>query len=116
MGVGAYFLGRGASAAKSPEFQRLTFRRGIVQSARFGPDAQTILYAASWEGDPMDVFSARPDSAESRSLGLPPPSDILAVSPSGEIALLLARKTSARSRLAGRWPRCHWPEVRRGKS
>ncbi|MHB8410416.1 MAG: hypothetical protein ACYDDI_00550 [Candidatus Acidiferrales bacterium] len=49
----------------------------------------------------MDVFSARPDSAESRSLGLPPPSDILAVSPSGEIALLLGAQNVGAFEIGG---------------
>ncbi|MGH9683361.1 MAG: serine/threonine-protein kinase [Candidatus Acidiferrales bacterium] len=48
-GFGAYFLGRGAGGGSPLHFQRLTFRSGIVQSARFGPDGQTILYSAEWE-------------------------------------------------------------------
>ncbi|HTU33198.1 MAG TPA: protein kinase [Candidatus Acidoferrum sp.] len=89
VGVAAFFLGRGMATQASPTFKRLTFRRGYIDSARFGPDGQTILYSAEWEGAPMNVFSTRPDSPESRSLGLPSSSDILAVSPTGEIALLL---------------------------
>lgn len=87
--VGAYFLGRRASVQTPPSFQRLTFRRGTVYSARFAPDNQTIVYTAAWDGEPMNIFTTRPGSPESRSLDLPPASEILAVSPSGEVALLL---------------------------
>jgi eukaryotic-like serine/threonine-protein kinase len=89
VGTGAYLIGRSAATTSTPTYQRLTFRRGIVDSARFGPDGQTILYAAEWEGGPMQVYSTRPDSPESRSLGLPPGTDVLAVSSSGQLALLM---------------------------
>jgi Tol biopolymer transport system component len=71
-------------------FQRLTFQRGSIPSARFAPDGQTILYGAAWEGRPLELFSARPDSQESRSLGLPS-ADVLSVSSSGEMAISLNR-------------------------
>jgi eukaryotic-like serine/threonine-protein kinase len=114
VGVGAYFLGRGTAAPAQLSYQRLTFRRGIVNSARFGPDGQTIFYAAEWDGGPMEVYSTRPDSPESRSLELPPETDILAVSSSGQLALLLNAQlvgpfhsmgTLAEMALAGEAPR-----------
>jgi eukaryotic-like serine/threonine-protein kinase len=89
VGVAGFFLGRNRAEQTPLTYQRLTFRRGYINSARFAPDGQTILYAAEWEGEPLNIFSTRPDSPESRSLGLPPPNDILAASPSGEIAMLL---------------------------
>jgi len=33
-----------------PVYHPLTFRRGIVHSARFAPDGKTIIYSAAWEG------------------------------------------------------------------
>lgn len=101
VGLAAYFLGRGQGAVPPPEFQRISFRRGIVNAARFAPDGQTVLYSASWEGDPSDVFSTRPGSSESRSLGLPLSSDIVAVSPSGELAILLGSKVAGAFQLGG---------------
>lgn len=101
VGIGAYLLGRGAASGPPPAYQRLTFRRGIVGAARFGPDGQTVLYAAEWEGGPMEVYSTRPDSTESRSLELPPPSDLLAVSPSGELAVLLGAQPAGAFSLTG---------------
>jgi Tol biopolymer transport system component len=93
---GTYFLGRGASAAKPPRFQRLTFRRGSPTAAHFGPDGQTIYYSAQWEGEPAEIFSVRPGGAESRSMGLPPNVNIVAISSTGDAAVLLdSRRVNA---------------------
>ncbi len=97
VGVAAFFLGRRTAVQTLPSFQRLTFRRGLVDTARFSPDGQTVLYSAEWEGGPVNVFSTMPGSPESRSLGLPPSSDLLAISSSGEIALLLRAQRAANS-------------------
>jgi eukaryotic-like serine/threonine-protein kinase len=99
--------------ALSPSYHQLTFRRGMVRVARFAPDGQTIVYSATWEGNPSEVFSTRPGSVASRSLGLSG-ADILAVSSSGEMAVLLGSRqvrswiysgTLARVALAGGEPR-----------
>jgi Tol biopolymer transport system component len=82
----------------------------VIYNARFAPDAETIVYGASWNGQPIRVFSTRIGSAESRDLGLPP-ADLLAVSRSGELAVCLGKKsifsscTLARVPLAGGAPR-----------
>ncbi|HEX8096586.1 MAG TPA: serine/threonine-protein kinase, partial [Pyrinomonadaceae bacterium] len=94
--LAAFFAGRrngltaGEHTAKSapPGFQRLTFRRGVIPSARFAPDGQTIIYSAGWDGDQPQLFLTRPESPESRPLGLQD-AVLLAVSPSGEMAILL---------------------------
>jgi eukaryotic-like serine/threonine-protein kinase len=59
------------TAAAPPMYRQLTFRRGSIRSARFAPDGQTILYSAAWQGGPVDVFTARPEAPEARSMGLP---------------------------------------------
>ena len=41
-----------ASPPTQPTFHRLTYRRGFVDAARFSPDGRTVLYSASWDGDP----------------------------------------------------------------
>jgi Tol biopolymer transport system component len=97
-----------------PTFQRLTYRRGTVSSARFASDGQTILYGAAWEGQPIRLFSTRAESPESSPLGLPA-ADLLAVSARGEVALCLRpgrgmgidtrRGTLARVPLMGGTPR-----------
>jgi serine/threonine protein kinase len=58
------------SLTSVPSYQRLTFRRGVIKNARFTPDGNTIVYSASWEGGPMELFSVRPGNPESRSLGI----------------------------------------------
>jgi Tol biopolymer transport system component len=105
--AGAYALGSGAHTEEAPSFQRLTFRRGWVHSARFAPDGKTIVYSATWEGNRNELFTARPESPESRSLGLAD-ANILAISSTGEMAIKLDpyhRSVLARAPLAGGAPR-----------
>src|SRR5271165_2142185 len=71
-------------------FQRLTFRRGDVITARFAPGG-SVVYAAEWDGGPLTLFLAQPGSREARDLGLPP-ANILSVSPQSEMALLLSSR------------------------
>ncbi len=109
-------LGRSTAKAKpdsSVSLQRLTFQRGAIFSARFAPDGQTIVYGASWEGRPVELFSARSDSLESRSLGLRA-ADIFSISSAGEMAISIGRRhvvgfesigTLARVALGGGTPR-----------
>ena len=115
-GVAAGFLLRGVTGTKTGsdlKVERLTYARGGITSARFAPDAQTIVYAASWEGLPLDIFTTRSGSSESRSLGLQGAS-LLAISSGGELAILLNHQflfgfesvgTLARVPLAGGAPR-----------
>jgi hypothetical protein len=81
-------LGRDGTPVQSPGFQRVSFRRGLIRSARFAPDGQSILYGALWEHHKCRVHSARVDSPETSALDLPE-ANLLAVSRSGELALSL---------------------------
>lgn len=100
------------AAAPMPSYRRLTFRRGMIRTARFGPDFQTVLYGALWDGDVCRVYNVRPESPESAALTFPPAMP-LAVSKSGELALALGTHfrgvmtygTLARVPLAGGVPR-----------
>src|SRR6185503_3091646 len=76
------------AATSQPKLSRLTFRRGIVGAARFAPDGRTVVYSASWDGRPAQLFLSRPDSPESLALDAPS-AELLAISPSGELALSL---------------------------
>src|SRR5579863_1330518 len=96
-----------------PLYRQLTFRRGSIRSARFAPDGQTILYSAAWQGGPLDVFTARPEAPEARSMGLNH-TQLASVSSSSEMAVLLNSKalgtwvtmgTLARAPLVGGAPR-----------
>ena len=73
-------------------FHQVTFRRGQVAAARFAPDGHSILYTASWDNGPRQLFLTNPFSPESRLLGLPG-QRLVSVSPSGELALLSADGT-----------------------
>jgi Tol biopolymer transport system component len=84
----AYLIGLKHSAPPHPvTFQPLTFRRGIVSSARFLGDGETIVYSAAWDGHPSELYTSRIGSPEWRSLGLED-SELLAVSSKGEMAVL----------------------------
>jgi serine/threonine protein kinase len=96
-----------------PLYRQLTFRRGSIRSARFAPDGQTILYSAAWQGGPLDVFTARPEAPEARSMGLSH-TQLVSVSSASEMAVLLNSKalgtwvsmgTLARAPLVGGAPR-----------
>src|SRR5215469_813724 len=72
-------------------FHRISYGKGAVRSARFGPDGRSILYGAAWNGKPMQLFWAQTQSPESRQYPLPD-ADILDVSPDGELAILINRR------------------------
>jgi Tol biopolymer transport system component len=88
IGAGSFFAGRKAGTTPPPSFRQLTFQRGEIHSARFGPDGQTVLYAAAWEGRPVEIFASRVDSPESRRFGLAG-ANVLGISRSGEMAISL---------------------------
>jgi serine/threonine protein kinase len=72
-------------------FKRLTFRNGNISSARFADEGRSVVYGAAWEGGPFQIYSSRPESPESRSLGLPA-ADVFAISVNGEMALSLGHR------------------------
>jgi Tol biopolymer transport system component len=78
--------------ASAPEFKRLTFRRGIVGTARFAPDGQTILFTARWDGGPPRILVARRDGTETRTL-LDEDATLADVSRDGRVALLRELRT-----------------------
>jgi serine/threonine protein kinase/Tol biopolymer transport system component len=84
----AFVTGRRTGPRSSPRSRQLTFRRGTVWNARFSPDGRTVLYSASFEGRPIEIFEKREDSSESRPLGFPG-SNLLSVSRTGPLAISL---------------------------
>src|SRR5262249_25166454 len=91
-----------------PTYRQLTFRSGILVPARFAPDGHAAIYSAAWDGEPVRIFTVRPESPESSPLG-PPAAQDASVSRTGELALLLERTTQtsmlARMPLGGGAPR-----------
>ncbi len=105
----------------SPIYHRLTFDEGTLYSARFTPDFRSVVYAAAWNGRPLQLFSTVGDSLLSQPLNLTD-ANLLAVSKSGELALVLRgahmahlqieQGTLARAPLAGGSPRELLEDVR----
>src|SRR5512140_2318299 len=107
---GWYLANRMRPVYGEPLYQRMTFRRGEVRSARFSPDGETIVYGAAWDGRPSEIFIGNRQTPDARALGIAD-AEVLAVSKSTELAILLRRDrltnlgTLARMPLAGGTPR-----------
>jgi eukaryotic-like serine/threonine-protein kinase len=74
--------------AHGPVYRRLTFERGTIYSARFTRDGRSVVYGASWNGQPLQLYSTLPDSLLARSLELQP-AHLLALSRENELAIAL---------------------------
>src|ERR1700691_2600880 len=70
-------------------FTQVTFRRGTVYSARLASDGNTVVYTAAWDGGPPELYVASKEAPESEPLNVKN-GVLLAVSPSGELAILTA--------------------------
>ena len=100
-GLGAgLLLFKGSGKTEFAAYHPLTFRRGIVHSARFAPDGKTVIYSAAWEGKPLDLYTTRPESPQSQQVE-PKGADVLAVSAAGEMLLALHSKPRDSSFLYG---------------
>lgn len=85
----SFFLGKSSgSRGDPPSYHQLTFRRGTIYSARFASDGNTVLFSASWNGNPVDIYEMRSGTPDSKPLGLTD-AQVLAVSPTSEMAVLL---------------------------
>jgi eukaryotic-like serine/threonine-protein kinase len=107
----AGFIGLRPAGQTPPSFNRITFRRGIISAARVAPDGQTLVYSASWEGRPYDLYLTQVGSRESRSLAVPD-ARLFGISTANEMAFMRGRQsvfrafgTLARVPLAGGEPR-----------
>ncbi|HWX94808.1 MAG TPA: protein kinase [Terriglobales bacterium] len=108
-------------AVSNPEFQRLTYERGTVYTARFESDGRTVVYEGSWNGRPAQLFSTISTSPQVQVLETSN-AHMLALSRSNELALQLHGKpgafldltggTLARAPLAGGSPRELLQDVR----
>jgi serine/threonine protein kinase len=102
-------LAAGRPVSELPIYHQLTFRRGFITRARFGPDGQTIVYSAAWERPPVQLLSTRINSSDT-SIMLLPSASILSISSAGKMAVLLPREnpragTLAEVSLGGQAPR-----------
>ena len=99
LGYGAFRLGQKMAHATPPRYQQLTFQQGVVSSARFSPDWQTVICAARF-GNSYQIYSIRFDSAGIRALDINA-DEIEAVSSKGELAILESPRNLAGSTVAG---------------
>ena len=88
--AGGFRLGKKAGFVPPPSYQQLTFRRGELYASRFAPDGQTVIYAAAWDGKPVEIFATRTDRPESRVFGLAG-AEVASISKAGEMLVLLDR-------------------------
>jgi serine/threonine protein kinase/Tol biopolymer transport system component len=116
----SFFVGRQSAGTSLPTYTQLTFRRGSIYTARFTSDGQGIFFSATWNGNPVDIYSMRAESPNVQSLVVPN-TLMLSVSPSEEMAVLLNSRylfhfvnqgTLARMPLAGGVPREMLEKVR----
>ena len=101
VGLAGWFVrGRLAAPPSAPRFTRLTFRQGSIANARISPDGQTIVYGARWTGDPPGnhLYRTQIGSPESQKFAFA--GDILAISPSNELAILQQPPTRSTGVLA----------------
>jgi len=99
-GAGWLVRGRFAAPPSAPKFTRLTFRQGSIANARISPDGQTVVYGARWTGDPPgnQLYRTQLGSPESAKFAFA--GDILAISPSNELAILQTPPTRIAGTLA----------------
>jgi hypothetical protein len=83
IGLGAWLFSNKTQA--QPKLHRISFRRGTIWNGRFAPDGN-VIYAAGWEGRPIELFEAKPGNSEIRPLNMAH-TNILAISRSGELAV-----------------------------
>jgi eukaryotic-like serine/threonine-protein kinase len=112
LAAAAWSAGRWSGPKEQPKFTRLTYLQGYPSNARFAKDGATVVYSAQWNTDPMQLYSVRPEFAQSTKLDLPGAA-LLALSPGGDVQLLLdldnhinfINGTMAQAQMAGGTPR-----------
>ena len=96
----AMFFGARLARRELPEYHQLAFGRGTIWSGRFGTDERTVIYSASWEGEPFRLFQKRAENPESVALPVAP-AQILSLSSTGELAVALRYHVLPPGRLSG---------------
>jgi serine/threonine protein kinase/Tol biopolymer transport system component len=85
-----------ATDESSIRYQRLTYQRGWVRSARVAPDGRTVVYSAAWEDRSLELFLRRIDATDAVPVALEPRrARLLSISRQGEMALLLPPEVGA---------------------
>jgi len=99
-GAAGVMLSR-ARVTEPPRWQRLTFRRGAIGSARFAPGGE-VAYTAAWDGEPSRLHAVHLGAAEARVV-TGDASSLAAITARGEAIYIRGRGSNvlARSPLAG---------------
>jgi DNA-binding winged helix-turn-helix (wHTH) protein len=85
-----------------PQFDRITFRRGYVLSARFGPGGTAVM-VARWDGQPTTLQVTNLSSQEERSLGIPAV-NLFGVTDAGDVIVRNVEGGLSRASLSGGAP------------
>jgi len=72
--------------AFNPIYTRMTFEAGTIYAARFTPNGESVIYGASWDNKPTQLFSTVANSLLSQPLAFNN-ANLLAVSRHNELAL-----------------------------
>ncbi len=88
IGVAAFVAARLTTEVSMPSYRPLTFRRGVLTGARFGPDGKTIYYSGAYGEGSSHIYMTHLDRPESRPLDIAP-GFLLGVSAKQELAVLL---------------------------
>ena len=92
--VASFLVGRFTTSTQGglpTQSVQLTYRDGYIRAARFSPDGKSVIYAAMWDGAPMQLYSGRVDSVQSQAIE-PGKADLLSISRNGDIAIALDRR------------------------
>lgn len=81
------------------KYHRVSYSNGTITSAKFSPDGNSIVYAGAFQGNPTELFMAQTEGVESRDLGISD-ADILTISPSGQMLILLRKEGAQEGVLA----------------
>lgn len=80
-----------APAVSTPRITQLTFQNGQINSARFAPNGETIVFSADWNGGVAELFAMDLETGDLRSTGTTN-ARVLSISAAGEIAAALDPK------------------------
>jgi eukaryotic-like serine/threonine-protein kinase len=75
---------------KEVSFTRLTYRQGTVFSGAFASDGTTIIFSASWQGEPRNIFLKHAEGIESLPINIPD-ADVLSISKTGQMLIATNR-------------------------
>jgi hypothetical protein len=77
-----------------PTYTQLTFRRGLLDEARFTPDGNSAIYSAAWDGGPLRLYQVSMDGSAPRDLGIQD-ATVESVNAQGEVLTRLSKGTLA---------------------